>query len=238
VNLVDKLILSVKRRESPPARVAHDVYRWLERWRVPENEMTRALYRTLYYAHDMYEGARELVGGKLVFEPMVRARVHSVGEGTRFAALPYIVGHAKITIGANCTFNYFKVDSGHFVDEPELVIGDRCYFSTGVIFSVNQRITLGNNIGVAAGTVISDSGNHPSDAEARARGDDMSVDEIAPVTIEDNVWIGRNCQIHKGVTIGRGAVVAGGSVVVSDVPAGALAMGVPARFVKQPVTSK
>ena len=66
----------------------------------------------------------------------------------------------------------------------------------------------------------------------------MSVDEIAPVTIEDNVWIGRNCQIHKGVTIGRGAVVAGGSVVVSDVPPGALAMGVPARFVKQPVASK
>jgi acetyltransferase-like isoleucine patch superfamily enzyme len=238
VNLVDKLVLAVKRAESPPAKVAHDVYRWLERWRVPENEMTRTLYRTLYYAHDMYEGARELIGGKLVFEPMVRARVHSVGEGTRFAALPYIVGHCKITLGDHCTFNYFKVDSGHFVDEPELVIGNRCYFSSGVIFSVNQRITLGNNIGVAAGCVISDSGNHPSDADARARGDDMSVEEIAPVTIADNVWIGRNCQIHKGVTIGRGAVVAGGSVVVSDVPEGALAMGVPARFVKQPPMSK
>lgn len=234
MNLVDKLILSVKRADSPPAKAAHDVYRWLERWRVPENEMTRALYRTLYYAHDMYEEARELIGGKLIFEPMVRARVHSVGVGTRFTALPYLVGHCKITIGDYCTFNYFKVDTGRFVDEPELIIGDRCYFSTGVIFSVNQKITLGNHVGVASGCVISDSGNHPTDAEARARGDAMSVEEIAPVTIEDNVWIGRNCQIHKGVTIGRGAVVAGGSVVVSDVPEGALAMGVPARFVKQP----
>jgi acetyltransferase-like isoleucine patch superfamily enzyme len=234
MNLVDKLILSVKRAESPPAKIAHDLYRWLERWRVPENEMTRTLYRTLYYAHDMYEEARELIGGKLVFEPMVRARVHSVGVGTRFTALPYITGHAKITIGDYCTFNYFKVDTGRFVDEPELIIGNRCYFSTGVIFSVNQRIVLGDHVGVAAGCVISDSGNHPSDAEARARGELMGADEIAPVTIADNVWIGRNCQIHKGVTIGRGAVIAGGSVVVSDVPEGALAMGVPARFVKQP----
>jgi acetyltransferase-like isoleucine patch superfamily enzyme len=234
VNLVDKLILSVKRAESPPAKIAHDVYRWLERWRVPETDMTRALYRTLYYAHDFYEEAREMVGGKLLFEPMVRARVHAVGRGTRFTALPYIVGHAKITIGDDCTFNYFKVDTGRFVDEPELVIGNRCYFSTGVIFSVNQRITIGDGVGVAAGCVIADSGSHPSDPERRARGELMSADEIAPVTIGDYAWIGRNCQIQKGVTIGRGAVVAGGSVVVSDVPDGALAMGVPARFVKQP----
>lgn len=234
MNLVDKLILSVKRAESPPAKIAHDVYRWLERWRVPENEMTRALYQTLYYAHDMYQEARELVGGKLVFEPMVRARVHSVGVGTRFTALPYIQGHARITIGDHCTFNYFKVDTGRFVDEPELVIGNRCYFSRGVLFSVNQRIVIGDHVGVAADCVISDSGNHPSDPDKRARGELMGTDEIAPVTIADNVWIGRHCQIHKGVTIGRGAVIAGGSVVVSDVPEGALAMGVPARFVKQP----
>lgn len=234
MNLVDKLILSVKRADSPPARVAHDVYRWLERWRVPETQMTRALYRTLYYAHDAYEEARELVGGKLLFEPMVRARVHAVGPGTRFTALPYLVGHCKITIGADCTFNYFKVDTGRFVDEPELFIGDRCYISTGVIFSVNQRITLGNHVGIGAGCVIADSGSHPSDPDKRARGELMGAEEIAPITIEDHAWIGRNCQIQKGVTIGRGAVIAGGSVVVSDVPEGALAMGVPARFVKQP----
>ncbi len=234
MNLVDKLILSVKRAESPPAKIAHDVYRWLERWQVPETELMRTLYRTLYYAHDFYEEARELVGGKLLFEPMVRARVHSVGRNTRFTALPYIVGHAKITIGDDCTFNYFKVDSGRFVDEPELTIGNRCYFSTNVVFSVNQRITIGDGVGVASNCIISDSGSHPSDPERRMRGELMDVSEIAPVTIGDFVWIGRNSQVQKGVTIGRGAVIAGGSVVVSDVPEGALAMGVPARFVKQP----
>jgi acetyltransferase-like isoleucine patch superfamily enzyme len=47
------------------------------------------------------------------------------------------------------------------------------------------------------------------------------------------VWIGRGAHILKGVTIGRGAIVAAGSVVASDVPAGAMAMGVPARIVKR-----
>ena len=52
--------------------------------------------------------------------------------------------------------------------------------------------------------------------------------------IKDNAWIGHGCHILKGVTIGEGAVVAAGSTVISDVPDGALAMGVPARMVKKP----
>jgi hypothetical protein len=234
MNLVDKLILSVKRQDNPVSRVAHDVYRWLERWRVPQNDMTRLFYRTLYYAHDAYEGGREMLAGKLLYEPMVRARIHSLGEKVRFNALPYITGQTKITIGDHCTFNYFKVDSGRFVDEPELTIGHHCYFSSDVIFSVNQRITIGHHVGCAARTIISDSDNHPSDPERRFNDELMKVEEIAPVTIGDYVWLGRACHILKGVTIGRGAVIASGSVVVSDVPEGALAMGVPARFVRQP----
>ena len=234
MNLLDKLVLSVKRADSPAAKAAHDVYRWLERWRMPENDMVRAFYRTMYYAWDLYEDAREIAAGKLVFEPMVRSRLHAVGPNTRFNALPYIRGHAKITIGDHCTFNYFKVDSGRFVDEPQLTIGDNCYFATDIFFNVNERITIGHHVGMSTHCVIADSPNHPSDLEKRMRGELMSRDEIAPITIGDYVWIGRNSQVQKGVTIGRGAVVAGGSVVVSDVPEGALAMGVPARFVKQP----
>jgi acetyltransferase-like isoleucine patch superfamily enzyme len=234
MSLVNKLILSVKRADSPAAKAAHDIYRWLERWQLPDNELVRTFYRTLYYAHDVFEEAREMATGKLLFEPMVRARLHSVGPNSRFHALPYIRGHARITIGDHCTFNYFKVDSGRFVDQPELTIGDHCYFASDIFFNVNQRITIGHHVGMSTHCVIADSPNHPSDLEARMRGELMSPDEIAPITINDYVWVGRNSQIQKGVTIGRGAVIAGGSVVVSDVPEGALAMGVPARFVKQP----
>jgi acetyltransferase-like isoleucine patch superfamily enzyme len=234
MNLVDKLVLSIKRQDNPASKAAHDIYRWLERWRVPQNDFTRLFYKTLYYAHDAYEGGREIVVGKLVYEPMVRARIHKLGERVTFNALPYITGQTKITIGSDCEFNYFKVDSGRFVDEPELIIGDDCYFSSDVIFSVNQRITIGSHVGCAARCVISDSDSHPSDPDRRERDEMMTVEEIAPVTISDYVWLGRSVHIMKGVNIGRGAVVASGSVVVNDVPEGALAMGVPARFVRQP----
>jgi acetyltransferase-like isoleucine patch superfamily enzyme len=234
MSLVNKLILSVKRADSPASKAAHDIYRWLERWQMPDNDLVRAFYKTLYYAHDVYEEAREMATGKLLFEPMVRSRLYSVGPNTRFHALPYIRGHARITIGDHCTFNYFKVDSGRFVDQPELTIGDHCYFATDIFFNVNQRVTIGHHVGMSTHCVVADSPNHPADLERRVRGELMSPEEIAPITIGDYVWVGRNSQIQKGVTIGRGAVIAGGSVVVSDVPEGALAMGVPARFVKQP----
>lgn len=53
-----------------------------------------------------------------------------------------------------------------------------------------------------------------------------------PVTIGDYVWIGMNCLILKGVTIGEGAIIGAGSVVTRDVPPFCLAAGSPARVLR------
>ena len=55
----------------------------------------------------------------------------------------------------------------------------------------------------------------------------------APIRIGNDVWIGMRSIILKGVTIGDGAVIAAGSVVTRDVPAGTLYGGNPARFIKE-----
>lgn len=52
------------------------------------------------------------------------------------------------------------------------------------------------------------------------------------IIIEDEVWIGANCKILDGVTIGKGAVIAAGSVVTSDVPSYSIVSGVPAVLKK------
>ena len=52
------------------------------------------------------------------------------------------------------------------------------------------------------------------------------------MTIGPDVWVGARCVILPGVTIGEGAVIAAGSVVTKDVPAGAVVGGVPARIIK------
>ena len=59
----------------------------------------------------------------------------------------------------------------------------------------------------------------------------MTQPSAAPVVIGDRVWVGTRAVILKGVSIGDGAVVAAGAVVTSDVPAGAVVGGVPARVI-------
>jgi acetyltransferase-like isoleucine patch superfamily enzyme len=233
MSFVEDLILRVKRGDSPATRLAKDAYQRLLAFNLPDTPASRRLFASLYYAHDALQSGSEMLASKLLFEPMVRARFHRVGARLRVAALPYVTGHTRITVGDDCSFGKFAVTSGRFVDAPELVIGDGCTIGSQVFFSVNKRVTLGNHVGIAGRVAISDSDGHPSDPERRMRGEQMTPDDILPVTIEDHVWIGRDAHILKGVTIGRGAVVASGSVVASDVPPGMLAMGVPARIVKR-----
>lgn len=56
--------------------------------------------------------------------------------------------------------------------------------------------------------------------------------EAAPIVIEDDVWIGEYAAIMKGVTIGKGAIVAAHAVVTKDVPAYTVVAGNPAKVVK------
>ena len=55
----------------------------------------------------------------------------------------------------------------------------------------------------------------------------------APITLEDNVWLGGGVVVLPGVTIGRDTVVGAGSVVTRDLPAGVVAVGNPARVVRE-----
>ena len=76
-----------------------------------------------------------------------------------------------------------------------------------------------------------DSSGHPVDPEARRAGHAASSDDVRPITVGDNVWIGGRAIIHPGVTIGDQSVVSAGAVVMSDVPAYAVVAGNPARVV-------
>lgn len=229
----DRWLLAVKRRETPAARLAHDAYRWLIGVNVPGGPLTRTLYRTIGVAYDAWVDAREMSLAKLVWEPMLRARCEQVGERVHLTRAPYIRGHARIRIGDDCQFSSFDVHSGRFRDRPELVIGSHCHIGYDTLLAVNERVTIGEHVGMSQRVVVRDSDGHPTDLARRRRGeDDLRDGDIAPVTIHDFAWIGRDAHVLKGVTIGAGAIVASGSVVATDVPDGAVAMGVPARVVR------
>lgn len=229
----DQWLLAVKRRETPAARLAHDAYRWLVGFNVPGGPWTRTIYRTIGVAYDAWVDARELAMAKLLWEPMLRARCDQVGERVHLTRAPYIRGHARIRIGDDCQFSSFDVHSGRFRDRPELVIGNHCHVGYDTLLAVNERVTIGEHVGMSQRVVVRDSDGHPTELARRLRGEeDLRDGDIAPVTIHDFAWLGRDAHVLKGVTIGAGAIVAAGSVVATDVPDGAVAMGVPARVVR------
>src|SRR5262249_1293591 len=121
VSIVDRAILSINRRDTPPAALGQDAYRRLMSWNLPDSAAVRRVYSSLYYAHDAVVGALEWLGGKLLYEPMLRSRAE-VGPGLRLSALPYINGHARISIGADCSMGKFTVISGPFVGHAQPVI--------------------------------------------------------------------------------------------------------------------
>jgi carbonic anhydrase/acetyltransferase-like protein (isoleucine patch superfamily) len=101
---------------------------------------------------------------------------------------------------------------------------------TGGTLCAAERITIGDRVTVGANCTIVDTDFHPPEVALRQISPNGA--ETAPVAIEDNVFIGMNCLILKGVTIGRGSVVGAGSVVTRDAPPGVIIAGNPARVVR------
>lgn len=93
-------------------------------------------------------------------------------------------------------------------------------------------VSIGANAFIAPGVCIACAG-HSIDPVQRS----MGVGTSAPITIEDNVWIGANATICGGVTVGEGSVIGAGSVVTKDIPTGVVAAGNPCRVLR-PITEK
>lgn len=101
------------------------------------------------------------------------------------------------------------------------------YMNHDCVIDCFSSIRIGNGCVISERVVIRDSDNHKV-----LESDNTST---APITVEDHVWISMNSLILKGVTIGEGAIVATGSVVVKDVPPHTMVGGVPARVLKTDV---
>lgn len=92
-----------------------------------------------------------------------------------------------------------------------------------------ESIDIGDGCAISWGVTILDSDRHTHYQNGEKN------QSTAPVDIGDNVWIGHNSSIMKGVTINDGAIIASNSVVTEDVPAKTLAAGVPARPIAEDV---
>lgn len=121
-----------------------------------------------------------------------------------------------------------------FVDEgAEIVIGDNVGISQTALIS-NCSIRIGNNVKIGGGTSVYTTDFHSLDAALRRiPSQDRGNRKNAPVVICDDVFIGAQSIILKGVTIGERSVVGAGSVVTKSIPAGQIWAGNPARFIRE-----
>lgn len=128
----------------------------------------------------------------------------------------------------------------------EIIIGDEVYLGDDTILSSAERIKIGRGTMLAHGVHVFDNDSHPLHADLRERDRRIAVgiesgprDDIvsAPIEIGEDAWIGFNSIILKGVRIGRGSVIAAGSVVTADVPPDTIVAGNPARVVREIGTS-
>ena len=121
--------------------------------------------------------------------------------------------------------------SGRMHKDPVLTIGNRVVLGYKTHISVSKSVKIGNDCLIAAGCMILDNDGHPIDPNRRLRKEPVRDNEIKPVVIEDNVWIGTGSIILKGVTIGTGSIIAANSLVTRSIPPYSIAMGVPAKVV-------
>lgn len=126
--------------------------------------------------------------------------------------------------------NVFSVYGG-----ASLIVHNNVGITSTSIYCQN-RVEIGNHVLIGAETIIIDNNFHSTDYTIRGTGKEGSrykgTVNSAPVIIGDHVFIGTRCIINKGVSIGEGAIIAAGSVVVKDIPAWEMWGGNPAKFIK------
>lgn len=111
---------------------------------------------------------------------------------------------------------------------PLAAIGDNS--GIGINCEVYGPVSIGKNVMMGPEVVIYTSGHRHDRTDLPMM--EQGADEPRPVTIGDDVWIGRRVMIMPGVTVGDGVIIGAGAVVTKDIPDYSIAAGVPAKIVK------
>lgn len=113
--------------------------------------------------------------------------------------------------------------------ESKIDVGNNVVINNNlVLISEGEGIFIGNNVLIGTNVEIYDSDFHDLNPKRRLGG----TVNTKMVTIEDNVFIGSNVKILKGVKIGKNSVVANGSMVVKDIPENVIAGGFPCKIIR------
>ena len=151
-----------------------------------------------------------------------------------------ISNRGEFNIGKNVTFNnsmtsnfvgLFKPCTISVEKEGSLIIGDNAGIS-GISIYCSNKIIIGQYVNIGGNVCIWDTDFHPLGFMDRRINNKLKIPS-SPISIGDDVFIGSNSIILKGVNIGNRSIIGAGSVVTKNVPTDEIWAGNPARFIRK-----
>ena len=182
---------------------------------------------------------------------MALLRVGHAGSGVRLEEGVLLASPERISLGAGASIGRRSALRANTSASPGITLSAQSSLKDGVILNANTGsiaigekswlgpycvvygnggVEIGRDVMIAAHTLITSVGHEHESLDLPMMNQPL---QLAPIRIEDDVWIGARCTLLPGVTIGRGAIVGAGSVVTRDVAPWSIVSGMPARIVGQ-----
>ena len=236
---MQKLSVKIRRRETPFFNFLYKVSFRLRRINMPDFFLP--IYAAIGLLRRGLINCGRRISAFIYYEPMFRSQCKTVGKNLNYLktrqGFPYFHGPICIYLGNDVTVHgKMAFTAASLLDTPSFTVGDNTSLGPGLSVSIVKEISIGKSCLIASNVSISDNDGHPIDPVKRTRGDLINLEDVNPVKIGNNVWIGEGASILKGVSIGDNAIVGARSVVTQDVAPFAVVAGNPARFIKKVVS--
>ncbi len=156
--------------------------------------------------------------------------IHKLHGLATHSVIPYstkITWPHKVIVGKNCTIEhqvYFKHD-GPYTQGKSIYISDNVFIGFGCEFNIKQSVVVKDNCLIGSGSKFIDH-DHGTNSNQLICLQKCPSQEII---LQEDVWLGANVIVLKGVTIGQGAIVAAGAIVNKSIPAYEIWGGIPAK---------
>lgn len=194
-----------------------------------------------YYLKAKYHSKIKFERGVVISKDIICGSNCTIGRNT-ILGQQMIIGNG-IRIGSDCRIEKMEIDDNSCIEGRVVVtgygngrvkIGKECYIGINNILDFSNNITIGNYVHIAGPTTAlwthSSAKMCLNDIPLTNKSEEFRP--TSPIEIESNVYIGGNCTIYPGVTIGHHSIIAPNSAVTKNVEPFSLVGGVPAKFIK------
>lgn len=229
----------IKKRDNVLFLLIHNIYKSIYGFHIPIvgplKTFIFAIYKLAVFGNEIVSIIYKIV----IVEPVFRSICLKVGDNLKIEKIPYVRGSGKIIISSNVYISgKIGITFGNQLKEkPVLSIGHDSFIAHGSQFRIASNVSIGSYCYLAGNCFVYDVDGHPVDSEKRRENVSVGEESISPVIIEDDVWIGVNVIILKGVRIGSRSIIGAGTIVSKDIPPDSIAVGNPVRIIRSLVNS-